>query len=362
MTERISKPLSYIGSILDGPTGGESAEILFIERLGEAPVWVNDAARFQRVKLLSGYEFLLVEPRSEMAADRLLMMYQLVQRASQIPIILVTDQQPPQVRSALMRARVGLVRSGKMLFAPQFGVHFQSSPQFDRAINKTSHPIRDSNSLLLPREQILLGAVILNPILRRISSLTRFAEEFAKMLTNVRTVPFTTSKVMGTLSQALNQFQERKFVKLERDGKELHIEFADRNLLWSNLCRNAQPLIAQTVPIFSETDLLEQNPQSALSALSKFSDLLPPKLPTFAMNRMHWLAWSKEHSPVLKGDVPKMFVEIWRLNPWFLAHQNTVNPLLLALTCRRDRDERVRIAVTEMLQQFELKSEPLWTM
>ncbi|MGK5084440.1 hypothetical protein WDW37_14190 [Bdellovibrionota bacterium FG-1] len=356
MNQAAPRALSYIQTVLEsGPLGG-SAEFRALERLSEVPVWINDAAHFTEVSLSSGYKFILIEPRAEMAADRLLALYRVTQSALPTPLILVTDQQRHQVRSALMRAHIGLVRTGSLLFAPQFGLHLKGSPKPSAALNG---PLDDHQ--FQPQEQIFLAAVILHESLRHASSLTQFVAEFVRIHSQPTALNLSPEKILGRVSRAVAHFQRRNLVTIQRAGNEVSIHFSAPEVLWASLCRESQPLATRTYPVFSDAKDLEPYPASALSALSHYSDLLPPKLSTVAMSRAEWASWSKR--PVQGGQTaPTANVEVWKTNPRYLELRGTVNPLLLAVNCRRDPDERVRIAIREMLDGLRVSADPLWAL
>jgi hypothetical protein len=354
--------ISYIEQIIGNPASGAIAQTKSLERLADVPVWVNDAARFTEINLAGGYHFILVEPRDEMSADRLLSLYRQCQAVVPIPVILVTDGQTPHVRSALMRARIGLVRSGQMLFAPQFGTHFKGkAPSSKVSVTAVHDSIQINDKLLVPREQILMVTAILHPQLRQAESLTELTNCFAKLLSESGAGVINPSEFLSVISQALRHFQKRNLVSLHRSGKELHITFADAKVLWSHLCRYAQPIVTHVMPAFCDPKKLGMYPKAGLSALNEYSDLLPPKNPVVAMRRPDWLSWSRKEGARKVQETPTGFIEIWRLNPRYMMQGKTVNPLLLALNCRRDPDERVRIAVQEMLEKIGVDPGLLWS-
>jgi hypothetical protein len=363
------KVLSYIQAVLESLPIGGSADFRPFEKLREVPVWINHAARFTEVRLSSGYKFILAEPRTEMAADRLLALYRVTQAALQIPLILVVDQQPHQVRSALMRARIGLVRSGRFLFAPQFGVHVKDTSK--PASSGAQEPALDAGQPLLPQEQVFLAAAILHESLRTAPSLTRFVGEFTRLHSQSAALHLEPEKMLGRLSRAIARFQHRNLVTVTRAGKEMNISFASPEVLWAHLCRDSQSLVARMAPVFSDAKSLEGFPVSGLSALCHYSDLLPPVIPTLAMSRAEWTSgsWQAQGGAEARASrhnegAPTAYIEIWKTNPRYLGYFSpkggTVNPVLLALNLRRDPDERVRIAIREMLEGIHISAEPLW--
>ena len=54
----------------------------------------------------------------------------------------------------------------------------------------------------------------------------------------------------------------------------------------------------------------------------------------------------------LQDSTEQVAVEMWRYNPQKLSTRNTVDELSLALSLRKDVDERVEAAVEEMLNEL----------
>lgn len=139
-------------------------------------------------------------------------------------------------------------------------------------------------------------------------------------------------------------------MSVQRSAAEVGILFLAPEVLWASLCRDAQPLISRTYLAFSDPKGLKSYPVNSLYALSRYSDLLPPKLPTIAMNRAEWTSFAKKPERDDKAE-PTVTVEVWKTNPRYLELRGAVNPLLLALNCRR-----------EMLEGFHVSADALWAL
>ena len=246
MKKEHSSALSYIGTVLEGLPHGHLVERKPIENLPNVPNWISHAAHFTEVHLASGYQFVLVEPRADMSADRLLSLYRLVQAIMPMPLILVTDQQRHQVRSALKRAHIGLVRSGQFLFAPQFGMHVKGSSARIASPMTHSMSTNEGNPPFQPQEVIFLTAAILHESLRHVVSLTRFMTEFIRIHSSVTGLVLSPEKLRGRVSSAMAQFQRRNLVIVHRAGVEVGIQFVAPGVLWNCLCRDFQSLVIRT--------------------------------------------------------------------------------------------------------------------
>ena len=95
-----------------------------------------------------------------------------------------------------------------------------------------------------------------------------------------------------------------------------------------------------------KTELLE----SGYSALAEYSMLNKPNIKCYATERIS--QWKDVMTNSLQDSQVQVAVEMWRYNPQKLSTRNTVDELSLALSLRKDVDERVEAAVEEMLNEL----------
>ena len=89
------------------------------------------------------------------------------------------------------------------------------------------------------------------------------------------------------------------------------------------------------------------------SALAEKSLLQPDKLPTFAVwkNRLKSFVKKKSLIEIENEEVADFIVEEWYYDPESISEKDTVDPLSLYLSLRRNPDERIQIAIEEMLEK-----------
>ena len=78
--------------------------------------------------------------------------------------------------------------------------------------------------------------------------------------------------------------------------------------------------------------------------------LNPPAVPCFASKDI--TKWTPVSTPELIDAGNQFALELWRYDPGKLSEGNCVDPLSLALSLQNDQDERVEMAVEEMLEKI----------
>jgi hypothetical protein len=94
------------------------------------------------------------------------------------------------------------------------------------------------------------------------------------------------------------------------------------------------------------------------SALAELTDLSKPEVTTLALSvsaERKWRATRDKH--VSEG--PNFEIEVWRDDPLFLADRKCVNPVSLALSLRKSRDPRIRLALSNLLRKHDLDPDVL---
>ena len=93
--------------------------------------------------------------------------------------------------------------------------------------------------------------------------------------------------------------------------------------------------------------------RAGLTALAAYSMLAEPPQATYAVSQSEWKALGQQDVLVLNHPDPQtVAVEVWSYPPNLLAEQGVhtaVDPLSLSLTLRESRDERIAMALEELL-------------
>lgn len=138
---------------------------------------------------------------------------------------------------------------------------------------------------------------------------------------------------------------------VEKHGRSLRIVFSMPNeQLWSTALQHMRS------PVFRKHFVIGKADGWALlagpSALAEKSLLQPDDRPTFAV-------WRKRYEGVLKDnhlveidaeDGSDLIVEEWYYDPRNISKTDEVDPLSLYLSLREDPDERIQIALEEMME------------
>ena len=91
---------------------------------------------------------------------------------------------------------------------------------------------------------------------------------------------------------------------------------------------------------------------AGLSALSQYSMIAPPIVPTYAIDALTWKKFSSKGQIIPYSEGATAELEVWRYDPKLFQQNQTVDPFSLYLSLKDVTDERVEYALTEMLEQF----------
>jgi hypothetical protein len=86
------------------------------------------------------------------------------------------------------------------------------------------------------------------------------------------------------------------------------------------------------------------------SALSRLSDLNPPRIPCYAVGRSKWKEMQKDGISISERPDPgDIQLQVWRYDPDITAQDGMVDPLSLYISLRSEKDERVQGALEELI-------------
>jgi len=94
---------------------------------------------------------------------------------------------------------------------------------------------------------------------------------------------------------------------------------------------------------------------AGLSALSSYTDLAASSIPVIALSQGEWKS-SKQQTITeydAPDDVPGMYeIEIWHYQPQRFAVENVADKISLYLSLQHYADERVRMALNDMMKRI----------
>jgi DNA-binding MarR family transcriptional regulator len=291
------------------------------------PIYLRDGYRFYAAELLS-MQCLFMVDRADEAPSPASVRKQMgqVEPKWNGELVYVRMQVASHQRKRLIEQRVPFLVPGNQMYLPMLGIdlreHFRKQ--------------REKPLTLLPATQ----ALILHLLLHRDEKAQTPAElanrlGYAKM----------------TMTRALNELEVEQLCDVSRKGRErwLRLKGTPREL-W----KAALPLLRSPVRQRNHVRWVNHEPighMAGLEALAKRSMLAPPNRPVFAVSADRWKK-EQGHStrlPANTDDPDAIEVEVWNYDPTLFSGRGVVDLLSLYLSLKDHEDERVQVALEEMM-------------
>ncbi len=159
-----------------------------------------------------------------------------------------------------------------------------------------------------------------------------------------------------TMTRAFNELEAAEIGEVVSKGKERWWFFrGNKRKLWeqTNSMLRSPIRSRESMKYYPGAKCLKML-KSGISALAETTMINPPTIPIYAMGVEEYkdtnMSKRLHFSPVDEADLE---LEIWNYNPKLLSQQGTVDPFSLYLSLRGTVDERVEIALEEMLEKIE---------
>ncbi len=300
---------------------------------GELPFFLVDLYTFYEAELLDqACVFMIGKANAELTPAAIKKHWEQIQQKFGGLCILIQQGVSAYNRTRLIGHHVPFIVPGNQMYLPDLGIDLREH-------------FRKLRSSSLKSFSPATQAVLINALIHGIDE--RFTpSELAKKL------KYTTM----TMTRAFDELQAADIGEVKHMGRERWWLFAgNRRELW----KQARPLMRTPVKY---KRWLSQKPKSidgivrtaGLSALSCLSMINAPDLPVFAVGLDKWdtlQSLGLEEVPMLEGAVCEL--EIWNYEPSLFAMDKIVDPFSLYLSLITDADERVELAIEEMMEKIE---------
>ena len=232
-------------------------------------------------------------------------------------------------RHRLIQHKVSFIVPEKQLYLPLLGIDLRE--HFRR--------IRSEREQLSPSSQ----AVVINVLLDH---------------NNHKYAPRELADKLGYSTMALTRvFDELEFAGIattSRQGRKRFIEFpVDKRHLWETAGKFLRDPVKKRVYVNRMSSQIP-NVVAGLTALSRMSMLSAPDRMTYAISGKAWKTIKEEDGlkqlPPIESDAIEL--EIWHYNPVTFAINGGVDPFSLYLSLRDSNDERIQIALEEMMEKI----------
>ena len=297
------------------------------------PYFLQDAFDTRELTLL-GHPILLANHRAGRVQGLAEVRAQLnkLKAIASLPVIYVTDALASYERKRLVEQQVPFLVPGNQLYLPDLGIdlreYFRQAKQAPAAA-------------LSPATQALLIAALLKK---------PWQAEWrpAEIVANLGYTPMT-------LSRAVRELTATGIVKLERRGRDRHLN-TDRSP--QEVWEQARPLLRSPVKrtVWVPPTIKWMPPKirfAGMSALAQLSLLAEPSVPVYAVSAAQWKAAIKAgFEELMEPREGCCAWQLWNYSPELLANSRTVDPLSLTHSLQHETDERVQIALDELQKQF----------
>jgi len=309
-----------------------------LERL---PMYINEAYKLYLGNLFNT-DIILAELKNEdeLSIQQTEKQVQQIKKLLNRKVVVVLEKIQAYNRKRLIEKGINFIVPGKQLYMPDLLIDLRES---------FVHPkTKQQNETLLPSAQFLL----FYHIIHRHQKWKLEEQSFKEIAQKLGYTPMA-------ITNAIENLKYHDLVEVEGE-KEKFIRFRnDRNQLWNSAY--GQNLFVNPVLKTVFVDKLPQDLfllQSNASALPEYTDLNPSRQEYFAIEKTVFYGLQKSNALVNPNEYEgKYALEVWKYNPKTLVDElpntrSVVDPLSLYLSVKDSRDERIEMALDQILEKF----------
>ena len=255
-------------------------------------------------------------------------------------VVVVLENVPAYNRKRLIEKGINFIVPGKQLYLPELLVDLRETYTHPRAKQK--------NEKLLPSAQFLL----IYHIIHRNNHWKIEEHPFKEIAQKLAYTPMA-------ITNAIENLKYHNLVEVQ-GVKEKFIRFKyDRHELW-NVAHKQDLLVNPVI----KTVFVDEKPkeifmlQSNASALPEYTDLNPSRQEYYAIEKTVFYGLQKSNTLINPNEYEGRYaLEIWKYNPLQLVDElpndmPVVDPLSLFLSVNDSRDERIEMALNQILEKF----------
>lgn len=156
-----------------------------------------------------------------------------------------------------------------------------------------------------------------------------------------------------SVTRASDQLLEMNLIEQKKNGKEIHMKLCHKPKESIELAKPYMINPVQNKFTINKSDYHNELLYSGETALSDYSMLNPPRIPEVAVykaaidkNVLH------EVDPRWTDPDSIITVELWKYDPLLFSYSGKVDPVSLACSLKDTDDERVEMAIDEMMEEL----------
>ncbi|MFA5814456.1 MAG: hypothetical protein WC865_02410 [Bacteroidales bacterium] len=310
-------------------------------KMGGLPMFIGETYTLEHAVMFDR-ELVFAEPRTNVgfSIQQIEKHFELIRKALNRDVILVLSELAAYYRKRLIEKGISFVVPGKQLFLPNLLIDLRE--------NYTHPKTRKRGLTLLPSAQFLLIYHILHRYKKNQIENYSFKE--------IANVLGYTAMAITKAAENLKQLEiievagdREKFIRFKLDRAELWRDLEQRNL-WIN------PVVKK-VFVDEKPNGVFMLPSNA-TALPQYTDMNPSRQEFFALDKTLYYRLQKNN--LLRNaneSEGKYCLEIWKYNPLALAGEMpnadaVVDPLSLYLSLKDNHDERMEMALEQIINKF----------
>lgn len=240
-----------------------------------------------------------------------------------MPVVFCFDEIESFQRKRLIQNKIGFIIPYKQMYIPSLYIHLKEFGKKDTSVRTKFSPA--AQCILLFHLQI--------------KSVTGLSfKEIGELL------PYTSM----TVTRSVHEFLQADLCRVS--GTKLkEISFnSNGKALWERAKLYLSSPVRKTV----FTDKVEETKtmyKANETALCEYTSLGFPEIPIYAVSSGYYKNISENRRINGNKYTGEKFLEIWSYNPAILSKRKLVDPLSLFLSLRENRDERIQIALNDLL-------------
>jgi hypothetical protein len=280
----------------------------------------------------------------EIAFEHLMRIHRQLVEKLKAPVLVIADNLPSKHRPLLVKFNIAFIYKNESVYAPELGLKFDRIRRFkeDRTIK-----VENKKETVTPFALKVVAGLLTNQIPPEFT-LKSLHEQIQR-----EGVDLSTTK----LSLTLKELTENGLLLGGGAGPTRYFTRVDVEKTWEKFL--ALPL----APFFREaqTNHVPKNRETFClageTALAQYSNLAATATATIAMSVKEF----RESYAGKKGELPfgdlytPNIIQIWKEPPHLFAIRGVMNPIEVFFAMRNHPDERVQMALDEMIKPYGLK-------
>ncbi len=338
MGHEMKKTLRYIEETMGiQPTATPLAKS-YLERL---PMYIHETFKLYNINLFNtGIILAELKNEDELSIQQTEKQVQQIKNLLNLKVVVVLENVQAYNRKRLIEKGINFIVPGKQLYMPDMLIDLRES---------FVHPkVKQRNETLLPSAQFIL----IYHIIHRNQQWKLEEHPFKEIAKKLAYTPMA-------ITNAIDNLKYHELIEVEGE-KEKFIRFRyDRHELW-NIAHQQNLLVNPVI----KTVYVDEKPeslfllQSNASALPEYTDLNPSRQEYFAIEKTVFYGLQKSNALVNPNEYEGRYaLEVWKYNPLTLVDElpndmAVVDPLSLYLSVKESRDERIEMALEQILEKF----------